>query len=558
VITNYYTLKALTQIWRSQCEGGVVREVFSHVKDELTLAYVTAAGEDRMLRISVDPTFRFVFGTAGYHRARRNVATLFEEVAGRTIEAVRLADRDRVLYLDLSRGHQVQVHLYGPRANVLLVNLETDAPGIVVRAFQNEKTWQDRPAPVARPAPHIDTFEAFEARWDPRRTSIAQAVARAIPLFNPLLAAEVMHRARVTEVQSAGCDTDTRRRLFEAAQALALQLEQPVPCIYWRGPLAEVFSLIPLSHLEKPNAVLKVEAFDNPDHAVRVFVRKQWGQRHFLEQYQPLEKALRQAHERNARRADDMLEALSQESRADQYEHWGHVLMASGLSGEAGADSVTVPDPFHEARPLTIPLDPRQTVVQNAEQYYARARQVRQARIHAEARLGEAIALSTQNHALWEHMQRITTLAELDAFKKAEQEAIQRFIRPQAVGEADVPFRRFVVDGGYEVWVGRNARENDMLTLQHARKYDLWFHARGVPGSHVVLRRPERQTEPGKPALEAAASIAAHYSQAKHSKLVPVQFTERKYVVKPKGAAPGAVRLLREHVLLVEPRVPER
>ncbi|MEM1272048.1 MAG: fibronectin-binding domain-containing protein, partial [Bacteroidota bacterium] len=89
-----------------------------------------------------------------------------------------------------------------------------------------------------------------------------------------------------------------------------------------------------------------------------------------------------------------------------------------------------------------------------------------------------------------------------------------------------------------------------------AQKHDLWFHARDVPGSHVVLRRPGPTSQPSRHALETVASIAAHYSGARHAGLAPVQYTERKYVVKPRGVPAGAVRLLREDVLLVEPRLP--
>jgi predicted ribosome quality control (RQC) complex YloA/Tae2 family protein len=119
-----------------------------------------------------------------------------------------------------------------------------------------------------------------------------------------------------------------------------------------------------------------------------------------------------------------------------------------------------------------------------------------------------------------------------------------------------VPFRCFSLEHDYEVWVGRNAKQNDALTFRHARKYDLWMHARGVAGSHVVLRLPNRDARPGKPILEQAAAIAAYFSKAQGSSLVPVIVTPRKYVRKPKGAATGAVAVEREDVLLVEPRLP--
>ncbi|MGA7303576.1 MAG: fibronectin-binding domain-containing protein, partial [Rhodothermales bacterium] len=93
-------------------------------------------------------------------------------------------------------------------------------------------------------------------------------------------------------------------------------------------------------------------------------------------------------------------------------------------------------------------------------------------------------------------------------------------------------------------------------TFDHASPHDLWFHARGVGGSHVVLRVPGRKTVVGKPIKLKAAAIAAWFSSARGSGLVPVIVTDRKYVSKPKGSDPGAVRVHREEVLMVEPQLP--
>jgi len=122
--------------------------------------------------------------------------------------------------------------------------------------------------------------------------------------------------------------------------------------------------------------------------------------------------------------------------------------------------------------------------------------------------------------------------------------------------DLEVPFRRYMLADGYEVWVGRNARQNDRLTLQYARKYDLWMHARGVGGSHTVLRLPGKSVHPPAAVVEQAAAIAAYFSKARTSSMVPVIVTERKYVRKPRKSRPGTVIVERERVLLVEPVLP--
>jgi predicted ribosome quality control (RQC) complex YloA/Tae2 family protein len=151
----------------------------------------------------------------------------------------------------------------------------------------------------------------------------------------------------------------------------------------------------------------------------------------------------------------------------------------------------------------------------------------------------------------------VTTMRDIEAFRRDRAEALSRILRDQNSDASSAPFRRFRLDGGYEVWVGRNARENDDLTFHHAKKFDLWMHARGVAGSHAILRHPNRSARPDRHVIEKAASIAAYFSKARGSSLVPVIVVERKFVRKRKGAAPGAVVVDREDVVLAVPALPE-
>lgn len=121
--------------------------------------------------------------------------------------------------------------------------------------------------------------------------------------------------------------------------------------------------------------------------------------------------------------------------------------------------------------------------------------------------------------------------------------------------EAVKKYRVFVLDEDYTVFVGKSAANNDELTMRFAKQNDLWFHARGVSGSHAILRGPEPE-HPPKKILEQAAAIAAYYSNARNASYTPVVYTLRKYVRKPKGANVGAVTLERERVIMVTPSIP--
>jgi predicted ribosome quality control (RQC) complex YloA/Tae2 family protein len=118
-----------------------------------------------------------------------------------------------------------------------------------------------------------------------------------------------------------------------------------------------------------------------------------------------------------------------------------------------------------------------------------------------------------------------------------------------------VPYIEFRSPDGWQVLVGRTSRDNDELTFHIAHKEDFWFHAENVPGSHVIaVPDNKRIDKPPKATLEYAASLAAGHSQAKHSSVVPVVYTKRKYVTKPKDAGPGLVRYQYEDSVIVKPR----
>jgi predicted ribosome quality control (RQC) complex YloA/Tae2 family protein len=113
----------------------------------------------------------------------------------------------------------------------------------------------------------------------------------------------------------------------------------------------------------------------------------------------------------------------------------------------------------------------------------------------------------------------------------------------------------YPLEGGYRILAGRTEEDNDTLSLRIARANDYWFHAHGVPGSHVILQGPEGE-EPGKDLLKIAAAVAAYHSKARAGGVVPVSCTRAQNVSKPRGAKPGTVQIRKETTLKVRPGLP--
>jgi predicted ribosome quality control (RQC) complex YloA/Tae2 family protein len=119
-----------------------------------------------------------------------------------------------------------------------------------------------------------------------------------------------------------------------------------------------------------------------------------------------------------------------------------------------------------------------------------------------------------------------------------------------------LPYKPARLSTGLTIFVGRDGSDNDCTTFEFARPYELWFHTQQCPGSHVVMKYPNKKFVPSKREIQETAAIAAYHSKARNDSLVPVIYTERRYVRKPRKAKPGLVTVEREKSIMVAPQKP--
>ncbi len=544
MLTSFFTYRALAQEWDGLLEGSIVTGAYSGSKYEL----VVEISDGSRLVFGVRGPLRYLFRSERAGRPRKNVTSILSDVDGMSVAGVRIADRDRLLRIKGTGSSAIVFVLYGSQPNVMVVRDEH-----VTDAFKSAPKWIGRKAPEGRAADEADTLAEFMARASGPTMTNRKLVSRAFPLFDKELVAEVFHRAELDS--NSPFEGGFAERLFGAAVEIREQVEKgDPPRIYWEGDQPAAFSIIEL----KAREGCREERFASVDEAVSVYCRRSLaGQRH-AERFDPLLQSVAEAASRAKKRQHELEAHLQRESRAETYERWGHILMASGRGDEVGLPSIALPDLFSDSEVIEIPLTEELTVIENAEEYYGRARRSRLSRKAAAERLSsvqrEAQALADDLAALRE----VSSPEQLDAFLEERGDRVRKFSgASRADGpQVDTRFRRFEVGDSYEVLVGRNARENDELTFGMARKYDIFMHARGVPGSHTLLRLPSRDANPDRRILEAAASIAAYFSKARGSGLVPVSYARRKYVRKAKGLAAGKVILEREEVVIVPPALP--
>jgi len=214
------------------------------------------------------------------------------------------------------------------------------------------------------------------------------------------------------------------------------------------------------------------------------------------------------------------------------------LLMAMGQKGRPGQSQLILPS-FTTNEPITITLDPAKDPIANAQTYYKKHRKAHRAL----AALAPLIAAEVAERDYLEQVLAQVDQADLSVMSEIEQEIRQLgYLKPAPVRNLPepAPYHRFTSPQGFTILCGRNNRQNEEITFRVAQPQDLWFHAQEIPGSHVLLQIPAGQTAEDAD-LEASANVAAHFSRARQSSIVPVLYTPRAQVRKLKGHLPGLV-----------------
>lgn len=486
----------------------------------------------RLLRVEqpgLDRILHFVFETFE-EQGRRAERTLVAELVGRN---------GNIVLLDPETGRVIDALRRGSAGGRTLL------PGSL---------YEPPVPPSDKRNPFTETEEEFLRflRLAPGPEPVARLLTSRYDGFGPFAAAEVLYRAGVAP------DITRERLTPEAADALWRAFSGLVgriaagdiePALF-QGPQGPDFWVLPpaaegLDPVQRPASLSRaVDA---------VFAVRQQST-HLARRKNELLRLLRRLHARAERKLAERRREAEAAAQGDHFRHWADLLAANLYRVPAGASSVVVPDYTRDDEPVTIPLDPALSPAQNVQALYKRYQRARRA-AHELARLLEEARMEAEYLA---QVIASVELAESDAdLDEIGIELMQQGLlpkeaapRPKKRPDAAAQPLRFVSSDGHVIWVGRNNRQNDRLTLHMARPDDLWFHAKEIPGSHVILRV---DGEPTPTAVHEAALLAAYYSKARDSANVPVDYVPRRHVRKPAGAPPGFVIYDHHKTLYVTP-----
>jgi predicted ribosome quality control (RQC) complex YloA/Tae2 family protein len=425
-------------------------------------------------------------------QAKRNVISFFKELQGHELASIAIKETDKLVTLGFGE-YDLVLRFYDSPNALLLSNNE------LISSFKKEKANR----------PEKDDIKDVSS------------------LFGKWLRAE--------------CETE-----HISSEAFDKKLRASHESILYKRASGLLLSPIILKSLTD-----EYEIFKSPSEAIEYVLRTRNRHSILKAKKDSWLSKLKAALARTEKALSDAQSGIENSAREQKYSLMGDLLQSHAHEIQKGMDSITEGD-------LHIPLDPALNAFENAKRYYDKARRAKENRNELRNKF---TVLTREKEKLLAFIENVTAAAELAALDSIEKEISRSgFSLHQTSDDLTesgplAKFRQYTVAGGFRVLVGKNAKQNDELTMKVAKKEDLWFHARHVPGSHVILQTNNAKQIP-KEAIEQAAEIAAFFSDAKTQKHAPVAYTKRKFVRKPKGSAPGAVLIEKEEVVIVTPKVP--
>jgi predicted ribosome quality control (RQC) complex YloA/Tae2 family protein len=481
---------------------------------------------------------------------------------GATLSAIEHPPFERVVHLALDHPHegcsQLVIEVMGRHSNIILVDAGNQVLDAVKRV--GPQMSSKRPIlpnhPYTPPPPQAKLSPSDLTEYRLRQilaggeagTQVWQALVRGLCGMSPLLAREIAFRA-LGRPRATIAQVEWLTPLLETIGEMLAPLDAGhwQPTVILEGDQPVVYAPYPVTHRGEPEPVPTIS------QAIEDYTTAVASADPYAAAKRPIREAIAAARTRLERRREALERSLNTAAEADQWRRYGEWILAYVHLITPGQTELLADTGAGE--PLRIPLDPGLSAVDNAQACFARYRKAQRAAADVPARL-KATKLALRD------LEQLETDLELGANRPEIDEVRAALIdaghlRAKRGGPPKGPRSQplsLTSPDGFAILVGRNSRQNDQVTFRRAKGEDWWFHARGVPGAHVIVRS-EGQMLPSD-TIRRAAELAAYFSRLREEPDAVVHYTQRRHVRRIPGAAPGLVTYSHEQTIRVTPSGP--
>lgn len=534
MINHYFTLIKLKEELKPIFIGTELAECFSQEKNSLTFIF-TDGNNEYTLFYTILENKPIIFLNNNFKRARKNTINLFQHLNGARLQDINIHHNNRIIeftFLD----YKLIFHIFTPgNSNIYLINLNSNT---IIDLFKKKKEFIGKE--LLSPIPTLKKIDEFN-----NDDLIFDHITKSELLLNKIYCNELFHKLNLDEkLKFKDLNENHINHILKKASELKDDCLKSNEFYVYDYDNSKLLSLIPLTHVNsdcikfnKINEALKYR-FKFSKINLTLTTKKK-------ELINKFEKKLQKLNNKII----NFINENSSIKRIQDYRKWAELLIAYPIHKNKKLEKITLID--FDGNEIEIPLNIKKTLIENANDYFTKAKNI-------EKELSKRkIMLPTLQNELKTNENILNSIKEAKSIKELEKimNDFEIDFGLSVENKTETKFRKFDLGEGFTLYVGKNAANNYELTMKFARPNDLWFHARGAGGSHAILRLNKGQKAP-KNIIKKAASIVAYYSQAKKSKFVPVVYTYRKYVRKPKGAEIGSVTISKEEVIMVEPSLP--
>lgn len=551
------TIANIVKELNSTITGGRIYKIAQPETDELLLTIKANGGQKRLL-LSANASLPLVYLTETNKPSPLTAPSfcmlLRKHLQNARITSITQPGLERIIQIEVEHldelgdlcSKKLIIEVMGKHSNIIFINEENK----IIDSIKHISGMVSSVREVLPGRPYFipETQEKENPLNTDRETFIQTIHGKTMPVFkalygtytglSPLLSQEICYRARLDgDYSTASLSPDHLERLADAFFSIMDAIKNGAfePNIVYEHSVPADFAALTLT--------MYTDSERRSFGSISTLLEQYYAQKNTLtrirQKSSDLRRIVQTALERNVKKYDLQLKQMKDTEKKDKYKVYGELLNTYGYSAEPGAKSMTALN-YYTDEEIDIPLDPTLTASENAKKYFEKYNKLK--------RTCEALSeLTLEVKAEIEHLESVSAsldiaLAEEDLVQIKEELIESGYIRRKGgTKKAKITSRPFhyVSSDGYHIYVGKNNYQNEELTFKFASGNDWWFHAKGIPGSHVIVKSggeelPDRT-------FEEAAKLAAYYSKAKGQDKVEIDYTEKRNIKKPGGGKPGFV-----------------
>ncbi len=562
------TVAAVTQELKNTLTGGRITKIAQPETDELLLTIKTPAGANR-LYISASASLPLIYLTdenkLSPMTAPNFCMLLRKHIGNGRITDISQPGLERIIHLDIEHLDELGdlcrkkliIEIMGKHSNIIFC----DDKGRIIDSIKHVNAQMSSvrevlpgreyfiPDTMSKLNPLDVSQESFIEALTKKPSRLSKAVYTSFTGISPVLAEEICSLAGLeSDMTAKDLSLDMLAHLYRQFSYYMEQIKlgEYQPVIYYDGNTPKEFCALPLSHYSQ---YLNKE-FDSISQVLITYYADRNALTRIRQKSTDLRHVVQTALERNRKKYDLQTRQLKDTENREKYKVYGELINIYGYSLPHGSKELTALN-YYTDQEITIPLDPILTPQENSQKYFAR--------YNKQKRTFEALTKLLQETS--EDIQYLESIsnaldiamneADLAQIKEELMQSgyIRRKFTKKKVKLNSKPMH-YISSDGYHMYVGKNNLQNDELTFSFAVGNDWWFHAKGAPGSHVIVKTngdelPDRT-------FEEAGRLAAYYSKNRGSDKVEIDYVEKKHVKKPNGAKPGFVVYYTNYSLVID------